>query len=45
MFNIQQSVPVADSRLLNANDFDLCDESKTKYKLISLYWFNLQRGK
>jgi hypothetical protein len=23
---------------------DLCDESKRKYKLISLYWINLQRG-
>jgi hypothetical protein len=23
--------------------FDLSDERKTKYKLISLYWFNLQR--
>ena len=27
-----------------SNGFDMCDESKRKYKLISLHLINLQRG-
>jgi hypothetical protein len=30
--------------LYSATLIEWCDESKRKYKLISLYWINLQRG-